>query len=38
LPRKEFTRELEKELTAREAEPREIIYFRLYKSQIPGIE
>ena len=29
---------VEKELTRRESEPREIIYFKLYKSQIPVIE
>src|SRR5712692_1045059 len=34
----EFKREVEKELTGRETEPWEIIYFKLYKSQIPVIE
>ncbi len=29
---------MEKELTGRETEPWEIIYFKLYKSQIPVIE
>jgi hypothetical protein len=38
LPKEEFRREVEKELTGREAEPHEIIYFKLYKSQIPVIE
>jgi hypothetical protein len=38
LPREEFTREVEKELTGRETEPHEIIYFKIYKSQIPVIE
>jgi hypothetical protein len=38
MPREEFKREVEKELTGRETEPHEIIYFRLYKSQIPVIE
>ena len=33
----EFRRELEKELTGRETEPHEIIYFKVYKSQIPGL-
>jgi hypothetical protein len=33
-----FKREVEKELTGRETEPWEIIYFKLYKSQIPVIE
>lgn len=28
----------EKELTGRESEPHEIIYFKVYKSQIPVIE
>jgi hypothetical protein len=34
----QFRREVEKELTGRETEPWEIIYFKLYKSQIPVIE
>jgi len=38
LPREQFRREVEKELTGRETEPWEIIYFKLYKSQIPVIE
>src|SRR2546427_7229480 len=38
LPREQFRREVEKELTGRESEPHEIIYFKLYKSQIPVIE
>src|SRR5207253_684086 len=38
MAREEFTREVEKELTGRETEPHEIIYFKLYKSQIPVIE
>jgi hypothetical protein len=38
LPRAEFARELEKELTGRETEPHEIIYFKLYKSQTPVVE
>jgi hypothetical protein len=38
LPREQFRREVEKELTGKEAEPWEIIYFKLYKSQIPVIE
>ena len=37
MPRK-FKREVEKELTGRETEPWEIIYFKLYESQIPIIE
>src|SRR5450755_1127710 len=38
LPKEEFKREVEKELTGRESEPWEIIYFKLYKTQIPVIE
>src|SRR3989441_2446198 len=34
----EFKREVEKELTGKEEEPSEIIYFKIYKSQIPVIE
>ena len=38
MPKEEFKREVEKELTGRETEPHEIIYFKIYKSQIPVIE
>ena len=38
MPKEEFKREVEKELTGKETEPWEIIYFKLYKSQIPIIE
>jgi hypothetical protein len=38
MPREEFRRDVEKELTRRETEPHEIIYFKIYKSQIPVIE
>ena len=38
MPKDEFRREVEKELTGKETEPWEIIYFKLYKSQIPIIE
>ena len=34
----DFKREVEKELTGKEQEPSEIIYFKVYKSQIPVIE
>ncbi len=34
----EFKREVEKELTGKDTEPWEIIYFKFYKSQIPVIE
>jgi hypothetical protein len=38
MPKKEFKPEVEKELTGRETEPWEIIYFKLYESQIPVIK
>src|SRR5205807_2668011 len=38
MPKQEFKREVEKELTGKETEPWEIIYFKLYKSQMPVIE
>ncbi len=38
MPKEEFRREVEKELTGHETEPHEIIYFKLYKSQIPVVE
>jgi hypothetical protein len=38
MPKEQFKREVEKELTGREIEPAEIIYFKLYKSQIPVVE
>ena len=38
MPKEEFRRAVEKELTGRETEPHEIIYFKIYKSQIPVIE
>jgi hypothetical protein len=38
MPREEFRRAVEKELTGREEEPSELIYFKVYKSQIPVIE
>ena len=38
LPKDQFKREVEKELTGRESEPWEIIYFKLYQTQIPIIE
>ena len=38
MPKEEFKREVEKELTGRETEPHEIIYFKLYRSQIPVVE
>jgi hypothetical protein len=38
LPRDDFKREVDKHLTGKDSEPTEIIYFKLYKSQIPVIE
>ena len=38
MPTDEFKRAVEKELTGNEEEPWEIIYFKIYKSQIPVIE
>src|SRR6202049_554749 len=34
----EFKREVERHLTGKETEPWEIIYFKIYKSQLPVIE
>ena len=38
MPKEEFRREVEKELTRKDTEPSEIVYFKLYKSQIPLVE
>jgi hypothetical protein len=38
MPKEEFKREVDKELTGKETEPHEILYFKVYKSQIPVIE
>jgi hypothetical protein len=38
VPKEEFKREVEKHLTGKETEPWEIIYFKLYESQLPVIE
>ncbi|MGE5733962.1 MAG: hypothetical protein ACM34E_02625 [Acidobacteriota bacterium] len=38
MPREDFRREVEKKLTGRETEPHEIIYFKVYESQIPVID
>ena len=38
LPKEDFRRAVEKELTGRDEEPSELIYFKVYKSQIPVIE
>jgi len=38
MPKAEFQREIEKELTGKDSEPSELIYFKVYKSQAPVIE
>jgi hypothetical protein len=38
LPKEEFKREVERHLTGRETEPWELVYFKLYKSQLPVVE
>jgi hypothetical protein len=38
MPKHQFKHEVEKELTGRDTEPAELVYFKLYKSQIPVIE
>src|SRR5579864_7209686 len=38
LPKEEFQREVERELTGKDSEPWEIVYFKFYKSQLPVIE
>ncbi len=38
MPREEFKREVERHLTGQESEPHEILYFKVYKSQLPVIE
>ena len=38
MPKEDFRREVEKELPGKEEEPSELIYFKVYKSQIPVIE
>jgi len=38
MPKEQFKQEVEKELTGRETEPWEIVYFKLYKSQMPVVE
>ena len=38
MPKEQFKQEVEKELTGRETEPWEIIYFKMYKSQLPVVE
>ena len=38
MPREEFKREVERHLTGQETEPYEILYFKVYKSQLLVIE
>jgi hypothetical protein len=38
MPKEDFKREVEKELTGKDSEPSELIYFKIYKSQISVIE
>ena len=38
MPKEQFKQAVEKELTGKETEPWEIIYFKLYKSQTPVVE
>ena len=38
LPKEHFKHEVEKHLTGKDMEPTEIIYFKMYKSQLPVIE
>jgi hypothetical protein len=38
MPREEFKREVELHLTGQQTEPHEILYFKVYKSQLPVIE
>ncbi len=38
MPKEQFKREVEQHLTGQESEPSEIIYFKLYRSQMPVVE
>ena len=38
LPKEEFKREVERHPTGKETEPWELLYFKVYKSQLPVIE
>src|ERR1022692_148286 len=38
MPKAEFQREVERELTGNDSEPSELIYFKVYRSQMPVIE
>ena len=38
MPREEFKREVERHVTGQETEPHELLYFKVYKSQLPVID
>ena len=38
MPKAEFQQAVEKELTGKDSEPSELIYFKVYKSQVPVID
>jgi hypothetical protein len=38
MTKEDFKKEVERELTGRETQPWEIVYFKLYQSQMPVIE
>ena len=38
MPKEEFKREVERELTGKDTEPTELIYFKVYHSQVQVIE
>jgi hypothetical protein len=38
LPKEQFRREIERHLTGKETEPWEILYFKVYRSQLPVVE
>jgi hypothetical protein len=38
MPKAKFQREVERELTGKDSEPSELVYFKVYKSQIPVID
>src|SRR3954462_7444491 len=38
MPKEQFKHEVEKPLTGQDAEPSDVIYFKLYKTQIPIVE
>lgn len=38
MPKEDFKQEVEKELTGKETEPWDIVYFKLYQSQMPVVE